>query len=302
MTAAGQDGAHVQDGTGREHRVHWHEITGKHDPSSANDEKIDPFIEKEVMDSLPDKVNQPHDNWDDLRKHGEEGLKQFSKILTDLAEKMHLRTDKKPDDLDESDLNHTDGFLFIGSLKGEQRAREKVESDYGGDWTQLRDVVRATISVHTLDDVRKALKFVSDSGLKWVQKPKDRFGGKPTDMGYRDIMGIVRLPNGMLAELQFHAKQMSIAKKSMHKSYDVTRSLQGKYNEEEPTDAWSDEDHAAFYEHSAKQRKTYSDAWNSIRSASGGSQKERCRKLSELVHLGCWFSGDDDGQRKDAVH
>lgn len=35
VTAAGKDGAHVKDGQGREHKIHWHEVTGKHDPTAA---------------------------------------------------------------------------------------------------------------------------------------------------------------------------------------------------------------------------------------------------------------------------
>jgi hypothetical protein len=286
VTAAGQHGVTVKDDAGGEHRVrhgavthHW-EGGGKptsspHEARPAADAGEPPAKGDAVFDQaetakLPKKVNQPHKTWEDLVKHGTEGLNQFKEQLSGIAKSMGLVEGKRPDDLTPEDWASEQGFVFVAPLKSESRAKEKVMADYDGDWSQLRDIVRATISVPTMADVKTALAKLKESGVELAQQPKDRFA-EPTSEGYRDAMTIVKLPNGMLAELQVHVKAMTLAKDHGHHAYGVCRSLRAKYNEPAPTDAWSDEDHTKFYEALKEQKDLYGKAWAQ---ATAGAQPE----------------------------
>lgn len=281
VSAAGRDGVTVKDGAGGDHRVPHEKIThhwqgdgapdaSPHDqaqaPSTPAPSKL--FTDADLA-NLPDKVNQPAKSWDELVEKGTEGLNQFREQLGKVAQVMGLQSGKKPEDITPDEWESDKGFLFLAPLKGEKRAREKVESDYGGDWSQLRDMVRATISVPGMANVTQALSHLKSVGIELAQKPKDRFS-KPTDEGYRDLMTIVKLPNGMLAELQIHVKAMTLAKEKGHKDYEVTRSLIGKYGEP-PSDKWDAADKAKYEAAVQAQRDLYDTVWTKATGGSGES-------------------------------
>ncbi len=79
-------------------------------------------------------------------------------------------------------------FIMIAPLKGAKRAREKVAADYGGDWSKLHDVLRATIAVDHVADMPQAVEALRTqlAARGWTinQKPKNRFE-KPLPSGYR---------------------------------------------------------------------------------------------------------------------
>jgi len=127
--------------------------------------------------------------------------------------------------------------------------------------------------------IKQAIEHMKAAGLEIAQKPKNRFE-KPTAEGYRDLMTFVKLPNGMVAELQLHVKEMTLAKEKGHKDYEVTRTLQGKYGEGEPSDKWSDEDHTKFYDALKSQKEIYDAAWSK---ASGGGEKATENQQKPLI-------------------
>src|SRR4051812_13032393 len=45
----------------------------------------------------------------------------------------------------------TDPWVYYGPIKGRERANEKVQGEYGGEWLDLKDVVRMTIIAPTQD-------------------------------------------------------------------------------------------------------------------------------------------------------
>lgn len=288
VSAAGKDGVTVKDTAGGEHRVPHDKITHHWDGDGAPDESPhaeadqatpDPAAATKASDSLfhpddiaslPDKVNQPAKSWDELVEKGTEGLGHFRDMMGKVQQTMGLKSGMKPEDITPEQWDNDDGFLFIAPLKGEKRAREKCEADYGGDWSQLRDIVRGTISVPSMDHVKQAIGHLKTAGLELAQKPKNRFE-KPTPEGYRDLMTFVKLPNGMLAELQIHVKSMTLAKEKGHKDYEITRTMQGKYGEGEPSDKWDDGDHTAFYAAVKRQKDVYDAAWQ--KSNGGGSKQ-----------------------------
>jgi hypothetical protein len=285
VSAVGKDGVTVKDPDGGEHRVTHDKIThhfqgdGAPDASPHEDAAEaskaaaagpDGLFHPDDIASLPDKVNQPAKSWEELVEKGTEGLGQFKDMMGKVQQVMGLKSGMKPEDITPEQWDNDDGFLFVAPLKGEKRAREKCEADYGGDWSQLRDIVRGTISVPSMAHVKQAIEHMKTAGLELAQKPKNRFE-KPTPEGYRDLMTFVKLPNGMLAELQIHVKSMTLAKEKGHKDYEITRTLQGKYGEAEPSDKWSAEHHTQFYAAVKRQKDVYDAAWQ--KSNGGGSKQ-----------------------------
>lgn len=251
------------------------------------------------LEKLATKVPQPVSSWEELSAKAPEALQQFTDMLGKVAQSLDLQTGKRPKSLDnamESETKkaaeekrspkevkaddymlpeHWDsdrGFLFMGPLKGQERAEEKVRTDYNGDWSQVRDMVRATIAVPMVTQIPKVLAELKAAGIELAQKPKNNLV-KPLPGGYRDLNLIVKLPNGLLAELQVHIKPMTLAKEKGHKPYETTRSIEGKYRENgvgsdtSKWDAGDREKHAAAMQ---EQEKLYGDAWEK---AKGGEKK-----------------------------
>jgi hypothetical protein len=149
--------------------------------------------------------------------------------------------------------------LVPKTLKGVARAVEKIIDDYKDaqgrpDPTQIKDLVRATIVVDSLE-----------RGLAAVEAAKARLG-EPTKFknsldetvetleGYRDINTNFRV-NGQIVELQVNLPEMLKAKDSMHKLYEEKRTLEKK---SDPTA----KELERLNELLGEMRKTYAAAWN----------------------------------------
>jgi hypothetical protein len=64
-------------------------------------------------------------------------------------------------------------------------------------------MVRATIAVPSVTQIPKVLAEMKKAGIELAQQPKNNLLGEGLGgSGYRDLNMIVKLPNGMLAELQ----------------------------------------------------------------------------------------------------
>ena len=261
------------------------------DPHNGAEDIARSLFNTSELDKLAVKVPQPVKSWDELEAKGKEGLEQFKDMLGKVAQSLGLETGKRPQSFDhavaeekrkaseekrdpkalsEQDYmlpEHWDndkGFLFMGPLKGRDRAEEKVRTDYKGDWSQLRDMVRATIAVPGLTQIPRVLSEMKAAGIELAQKPKNNLV-KPLPGGYRDLNMIVKLPNGLLAELQVHVKPMTLAKEKGHKPYETTRSIEGKYKEkglEDEKDKWDPADREAHDKAMAEQEKMYGEAWD----------------------------------------
>jgi hypothetical protein len=261
---------------------------------------------------LPEKAYQPVDSWEQLSEKAPEALSQFKGMLDNVAKSLNLVTGKRPVSLshaqnDETgkakkegrapvDLNgdeymlpeHWDdnsGYLFMGPLKGEARAKEKVASDYKGDWSQVRDMVRATIAVPKVTQIPKVLAELKKNGMELAQKPKNNLV-KPLAGGYRDINLIVKMPNGLLAELQIHIKPMTLAKEQGHEPYEVSRSIEAKYKEknmERDKDLWDPADRETHDKAMKQQEALYNPAWEKATKADS-SHSDDAPNLTKSMH------------------
>ena len=113
------------------------------------------------------------------------------------------------------------------TVKGFERAQEKIDSDYGGGCERIVDMVRASGVFATPSEVTKALRLMSAGGALRILRVKDRFG-KPQD-GYRDIILNVALvadgTSGHVAELQLHITDILAIKELSHISYEIGRGV-----------------------------------------------------------------------------
>ena len=180
------------------------------------------------------------------------------------------------------DWNKPGSLVFVAPIKDEKRAAEKVATDYQGDWSKLLDVVRASVAVDSIKDVKKTLDHLKKQGLELVRPPKNRFLN-PTTEGYRDLMVNFKFSSGSIGELQLHAKPMLKAKNEGHKHYQVTRTLQGKYNSEEPGESWSAEDHTDFYKASKAMKELYGQAWQAV--VAGDQKLTKSIGFSKMIML-----------------
>jgi hypothetical protein len=270
------------------------------------DEIARTMFDTSEMEKLPKKVNQPIDNWDDLLSKGKVGLEEYRGMLGKVAKSLNLVTGKRPASHDFAQeeenekakeegraaktLNADDymlpehwddphGYLFIGPLKGRKRALEKVQTDYTDpetgyqDWSQIRDMVRATIAVPAITQVPAVIKALKDQGIVPVQQPKNNFI-KPLPGGYRDVNMIVRLPNGLLAEMQIHVKPMTLAKEHGHHHYETSRTIEAKYKKdgvETPREQWDGHDKDEHGKAMAEQERIYGAAWEKAKNPAGNS-------------------------------
>ncbi len=276
IVASGADGVTVHDGE-REHQVRHDAIEGPaaapggapdeakvSDSAQAAPKNPPPLFDHAEVSSLPPKAKQPFADKDALYKASGEALDHLKDWLNrgkGVCDQMGFQT--MSGGMESVDWTKPGGMLFIAPLKGEKRAGEKVEADYGGDWSQLKDTVRCSLAVDTMDDLVGALDQLKKSGLVLAQQPKDRFA-KPLPEGYRDLMLSVKFPNGLIGEVQVHLKQMLEAKEQGHKPYEVMRKIDAK-----PRAEWSEEDGQAWQAAFDQSSQIYGSAWAKAGAAKG---------------------------------
>jgi hypothetical protein len=183
----------------------------------------------------------------------------------ELEKAIGMKVSDKPPE--ETDFDKVKGpMLFLAPIKSKARAEEKVNADYktvdspDGDWSQLTDLVRATIAVDNYDDISKVADTLKKHGLKLAKPPKDRFQ-KPTPVGYRDVLLNVEYPNGHIGELQLHVKPMLKAKNAGHKHYETMRTIDAKMEKEKRTTR-TDEEEKSMQEALQKSKELYESAWS----------------------------------------
>lgn len=120
------------------------------------------------------------------------------------------------------------GVYKDAPIKGAKRAIEKILSDYKGDPTRIKDLVRATIEV---DNPVQAMAAIAEIRGKY-EVMRDGFRNlftaeaNPAD-GYRDAKVNVVI-NGQVAEIQVHIPEMLAAKAEVHALYEQRSALERK--------------------------------------------------------------------------
>lgn len=180
------------------------------------------------------------------------------------------------------DYNKPGPMIIIGPMKKQDRAEQKIKAEYGGDWSQLTDAVRASVAVDSLDQIEDVMAKLRKSGLKLAKPPKDRFS-KPTDAGYRDLMLNVEYPNGHIGELQLHLKPVLKAKEKGHKYYEQQRSVGAKL-EEEGRQEMTEEEHKQVTEAIAAMQALYNKAWDEAIGTASGSQKSASKTAAKIKY------------------
>eukprot|EP00931_Biecheleriopsis_adriatica_P080304 TRINITY_DN5365_c0_g1_i3.p1 TRINITY_DN5365_c0_g1~~TRINITY_DN5365_c0_g1_i3.p1 ORF type:complete len:1224 (+),score=251.97 TRINITY_DN5365_c0_g1_i3:112-3783(+) len=116
---------------------------------------------------------------------------------------------------------------MIPRLKGPERSRVKVNVRYGGDASQLSDVVRATLVFQTIDDMYGAVKhLIFHEHLFGTRLCFTHFADRyqnPFKGGYRDILCLIRVL-GFICELQFNLEAIIKIKEGLgHVQYEIDR-------------------------------------------------------------------------------
>lgn len=108
----------------------------------------------------------------------------------------------------------------VGPVKGERRIVEKAIIEEGGDLGGIKDLVRASIAVDSVEEAGPLLRTIKKQFD--VIRVKDRFANPM--LGYRDILLNIRTPDGTIGEIQIHVKAMLKAKETKgHKLYEQLR-------------------------------------------------------------------------------
>jgi hypothetical protein len=263
------------------------------------------FFSSEEVKHLDPRAVQPVRDKDELYKLGAEGLNHLKAWLNQgkgVCSRLGIKTMSGP--IEETNWDQPGGMLFIAPLKSEKRAAEKVATDYEGDWSRLTDVVRASIAVDNLHEAASVLKELKENGLRLAKPPKDRFSN-PTDVGYRDLLMNIRLPNGIIGELQVHVKPMLKAKELGHKPYEVMREIEGKYGAGgrlRPVVEWDADDYWKYRGAWEESVKIYGEAWSRIADLFKASNEEGGQTVmtdgkgySYYEKDGAYFRRDDTG-------
>ena len=180
-----------------------------------------------------------------LLADGQKANSELQAIVQDIAEKLPGDSEVKQ-----------------GPVKGLERAVAKVVNKDNGDARNVRDVVRASVAVDTVEELQETVKVVEEAFKQAggeIITADDRFA-KPLDSGYRDMQMTVRLPSGTVGEIQVHLKPILAAKDTKgHSIYEKARKLneRGSLSPDEETEL------ARLF---AESRDLYNAAWQ----AAGG--------------------------------
>lgn len=111
----------------------------------------------------------------------------------------------------------------VAGIKGGDRLLEKHVRENGSNPAEMKDLVRGSLIVQSLDDVAPALEALGKDFK--IARVKDRFAA-PMASGYSDMLINVELPGGILGEVQIHIPEMIATKGELgHALYDISRKL-----------------------------------------------------------------------------
>lgn len=190
------------------------------------------FLTRTVRDRIKKLVDDPKFNIDSALKMAGPEFRQRYLSMMEKAPAAHAEMTRNLDramsrlgarNVPYEHITEGSGIrASMGNIKGARRLIEKTVTDNFGDLSEMRDVVRSSIAVDAPHQVEAVFREVKRN-FKIVGEPKDRFKN-PVD-GYRDMMIRVRLSNGLVGEIQIHAKPiLKIKEGEGHRLYTQLRS------------------------------------------------------------------------------
>lgn len=248
-------------------------------------------IQASDLEGVSGNAAQPIENTiEALYKSAREALGQYQEWADQVAQSLSAGVVdiNKGDKLD---LNKEGMTFIIGPVKGEKRVKEKAEEEAvetgakEADYQSIKDVVRGTVAVDSLDQIAEVWDALKQTGIKLARKPKDRYQGKGFACEYRDIMMNIEMPNGHIAELQINVKTMLAAKEEAHALYEEHRTIKaqasaahGKYEQ------WPDAIKSRFEVLERQQITRYRKAWADITQGKSSKMLQKC----DTVYLWWW--------------
>jgi uncharacterized Zn-binding protein involved in type VI secretion len=125
--------------------------------------------------------------------------------LADLYEKAPAAK-TEIDDLATKIADESGGKVAKAPIKSMERAQQKIDSDYGGDASKIKDIVRNTIVVPD-DQIPAVTAKLQEAGAtaKVINADSD-------PMGYSGVNTTLRTSNGLTGEIQVNSPEMIYAK------------------------------------------------------------------------------------------
>jgi len=171
------------------------------------------------------------------------------------------------------------GNAITVPLKSRERAAAKVDAEYGGDWSKIKDVARSTIEVR---DVAQAFQAVRELESRFG--PPKRSLNQVLSTGYRDAL-FNPVIDGHTVEIQVNIAAIAHAKFSAHTFYERQQAIErGAQAQNRALNAQELRLHDRL---TLAQRRIYDAATSDISStASEGLQAKAPRALSSLSRIG----------------
>lgn len=98
------------------------------------------------------------------------------------------------------------GFYIDGGIKNKSRSKEKIEKEYDGDASKLKDVVRGTVAVDQ-KDLQKTKELLKPHSTELKQH-----NGNSSSLGYSGINSHIKTDAGLKGEIQVNTPEMIYAK------------------------------------------------------------------------------------------
>jgi hypothetical protein len=115
------------------------------------------------------------------------------------------------------------GRYLPGPIKARDSCTRKLKTKYKDDHSRMVDVVRASGIFAQPSNLLKCIEDLNGRlGKLAIVRISDRMN-HPTDMEYRDLKMNVKLPSGLVCELQLHMEGFYKKKEELHKFYEIER-------------------------------------------------------------------------------
>ncbi len=169
---------------------------------------------------------QPDLSFDDLYKQAESSVPVLEKSAHDFLNRLKAGNPELFENVS----------FEVGPLKAPDRALAKINTDYGGESRQIKDLVRGRFVVDTPEQITVIKQAILEE--LDVDSMKDKFAHPATTTGYRDINTKIGLENGHIAEIQIQQRDMlrvnTLTHDLMEEAQDIERKALNENRQKTP--------------------------------------------------------------------